>query len=185
MQKRVLLITGGPGVGKTTVLLKTVDLLKVKGFSVGGMLSRDMRSGTTRAGFEVMDLYTGKTGQLAHKDLKSGPQVGKYHVNIADLDAIGTEAVGWANKKCDVVAVDEIGPMELLSDKFRHAVTDAVDSQKLIIGTIHWKAGDNLVKEIKTREDAVIFVVTWENRSSLPSAIASEADKYLSVTELE
>lgn len=36
--KRVLLITGPPGVGKTTVLMKTIDILKGKGFKVGGML---------------------------------------------------------------------------------------------------------------------------------------------------
>ena len=41
LRKRVLLLTGNPGVGKTTVLMKTVNLLKERGFSVGGMLSRE------------------------------------------------------------------------------------------------------------------------------------------------
>ena len=30
MQKRILLLTGAPGVGKTSVLIKTVDALKAK-----------------------------------------------------------------------------------------------------------------------------------------------------------
>ena len=39
MQKRVLLLTGNPGVGKTTVLMKAVNALKEKGYCVGGMVS--------------------------------------------------------------------------------------------------------------------------------------------------
>jgi len=48
LHKRVLLLTGFPGVGKTTVLLKTVDALKAKGVSVGGMISQ--KYGRQRAG---------------------------------------------------------------------------------------------------------------------------------------
>ncbi|MEM3153495.1 MAG: nucleoside-triphosphatase, partial [Candidatus Bathyarchaeia archaeon] len=47
MPKRILLITGSPGVGKTTLLLKVVEALKARGCSVGGMVSREVRlSGT-------------------------------------------------------------------------------------------------------------------------------------------
>jgi nucleoside-triphosphatase THEP1 len=37
--KRALLLTGSPGVGKTTVLTKVVNILKEKGYRVGGMIS--------------------------------------------------------------------------------------------------------------------------------------------------
>ena len=93
MQKRVLLLTGAPGVGKTTVLIKTVDALKAKGVSVGGMISREAREGNVRVGFEIIDLTNGKHGWLAHINQKSGPQVGKYHVNLADLEKIGAAAI--------------------------------------------------------------------------------------------
>ena len=46
LQKRVLLLTGVPGVGKTTVLIKAVDALKAKGISVGGMISREVEKAT-------------------------------------------------------------------------------------------------------------------------------------------
>jgi nucleoside-triphosphatase len=185
LQKRVLLITGSPGVGKTSVLLKTIDMLKAKGFTVGGMLSREVRSSGTRVGFEVMDLYTGKRGWLAHTNQKYGPQVGKYHVNFADLEGVGTEAVKKAIKECDIVAVDEVGPMELFSERFRHAVEDATECRKPVVATIHGRIEDQLVKKIKTRQDAEIFVVTWENRDSLPPAIASKAVEYLAAARLE
>jgi nucleoside-triphosphatase len=142
LQKRVLLITGSQGVGKTAVLLKTTDMVKAKGFTVGGMLSREVRSSGIRVGFEVMDMYTGKTGWLANTNQKCGPQVGKYHVNFADVDSVGTEAVRKANKECDIVAVDEVGPIELFSEKFRHAVEDVVDGLNPVIATIHWRTED-------------------------------------------
>lgn len=114
-----MLLTGSPGVGKTTVLLKTVEALKAKGYNVGGMISREARVGGTRVGFEILDLTSSKHGWLAHVNQKSGPQVGKYRVNLEDLDEIGAEAIKKAVENFDVVAVDEIGPMELFSGRRR------------------------------------------------------------------
>ena len=54
--KRILLLTGTPGVGKTVVLTKVVNILKEKGYSVGGMISREVREGRVRVGFEMLDL---------------------------------------------------------------------------------------------------------------------------------
>ena len=112
MWKRVLLLTGNPGVGKTAVLMKTVDALKAEGYTVGGMISREVRESGTRVGFESHDLNSGRRGWLAHVNQKSGPQVGKYHVNIQDLDNVGAEAILAAVENCNVIAIDEIGLME-------------------------------------------------------------------------
>lgn len=128
MQKRILLLTGAPGVGKTTVLIKTVDALKAKGVCIGGMISREARENNTRVGFEIIDLTASKHGWLAHVNQKSGPQVGKYHVNLEDLDSIGAKSIAEATDKCEVVGIDEIGPMELFSLKFRQAVKQALES---------------------------------------------------------
>jgi nucleoside-triphosphatase THEP1 len=58
--KRVLLLTGSPGVGKTTVLTNVVNILKEKGYSVGGMISQEVREGGVRVGFEIFDLTSEK-----------------------------------------------------------------------------------------------------------------------------
>ncbi|MGQ9507747.1 MAG: NTPase [Candidatus Bathycorpusculaceae bacterium] len=179
LEKRVLLLTGNPGVGKTTVLLKAVEALKAKGYSVGGMISREVRSCGTRVGFEILDLSSGRRGWLAHVNQKVGPQVGKYRVNLADLDGVGAEAIFKAVMECEVIAIDEIGPMELFSEKFRLAVKKAVESLKLIIGVVHWKAKHRLFDEVKAREDAEIYVVTYENRDRIHEAILEKAIKYL------
>ena len=167
MQKRVLLLTGNPGVGKTTVLIKIVDSLKAEGISVGGMISREAREGNARVGFEIIDLTNNKHGWLAHVTQRTGPQVGKYHVNLEDLENIGATAISEAAEKCDVIAIDEIGPMELFSQKFKQAVKQALESKKLVLAVVHAKARDQLINEVKQREDAEIFTVTLANRDSL------------------
>ena len=175
MQKRVLLLTGASGVGKTTVLITIVDALKAKGISVGGMISREAREGNVRVGFEIIDLTNGKHGWLAHVNQKSGPQVGKYHVNLGDLEQIGAKAIAEALVKCDVVAIDEIGPMELFSQKFKQAVKQALESRKLLLAVVHAKASDPLINEAKQREDAEIFTVSLANRDMLAEDITKKA----------
>ena len=181
MQKRVLLLTGNPGVGKTTVLMKAVNALKENGCRVGGMISREAREGGTRVGFEILDLSNGRSGWLAHVNPKSGPQVGRYRVNIDDLNRIGAQAITDAVANCAVVAIDEIGPMELFSAKFKDAVHKALESSNPVLAVVHWKARDKLINEAKNRGDAEIFAVTQENRNNLPKILAQKTIKLLEV----
>ena len=176
--KRIFLLTGSPGIGKTTILLKIVEALKAKGCSVGGMVSREVRDGGTRVGFEVLNLKTKECGWLAHVNQKTGPQVGKYRVNLEDLNDVGVGAIISAVKDCNVVAIDEIGPMELFSVKFKQAVKEAVESGKLLIGVIHWRAKDKLIEMVKAREDAEIFTVTYENKDTLYKHILEKIEGY-------
>jgi nucleoside-triphosphatase len=166
-----LLLTGNPGVGKTTVLIKTVEALKAEGISVGGMISREAREGNVRVGFEIIDLTNNKHGWLAHINQRAGPQVGKYHVNLEDLDNVGATAIVEAVEKCDVIAIDEIGPMELFSQKFKQAVKQALESRKVVLAVVHAKARDPLINEAKQREDSEIFTVTLADRDKLVEEI--------------
>jgi nucleoside-triphosphatase len=178
LRKRVLLLTGNPGVGKTTVLMKTVDALKERGVCVGGMISREAREGGARVGFELLDLSSGRRGWLAHVNQKSGPRVGRYGVNMKDLNDVGAQAVTDAVENCDAIAIDEIGPMELFSARFKDAVRKALESRKLVMAVVHWKASDRLIWEAKSREDAETFTVTYGNRDGLPEALAEKAFQF-------
>jgi nucleoside-triphosphatase len=175
---RVLLLTGSPGIGKTTVLLKVVEALRANGYSVGGMVSREVRSCGTRVGFEILDLKSGRRGWLAHVNQKVGPQVGKYRVNLEDLEAVGAEAISRAVEECDVIAIDEVGPMELFSERFRMAVGKAVESDKLVVGVVHWKARHKLIEDVKAREDMEIYAITYENRNKIHETIIEKAIEY-------
>jgi nucleoside-triphosphatase len=173
--KRVLLITGTPGIGKTTTLIRAVDMLKGRGYKVGGMISREVREAGTRNGFEIIDLSSGKRGWLAHVNQKTGPSVGKYRVNLQDLNSIGVHAIMEATESCHVVAIDEIGPMELFSEKFKEAVQKALESPKPVIAVVHWKAQDRLLNEMKNMKNVETFTVTTENRDQLSQTLAEKA----------
>jgi len=179
LQKRVLIVTGSPGIGKTTVLTKTVGILKKQGHRVGGMLSREVRESGVRVGFEILDVGSGSRGWLAQVNLKNGPQVGKYRVNVADLNSVGAQAITQAVGTCQVVVIDEIGPMELFSLKFKEAVRQTLENGKWILAVLHWKAQDQLITEVRNREDAEEVVVNLENREKLPELLAEKANAFL------
>jgi len=176
--KRLLFVTGRPGIGKTTVLLNAAEGLQARGYHVGGMISREVRQGE-RVGFEIVDFRTGRRGWLAHVDQIVGPQVGKYRVNLSDLDSIGANAVLNASKDADVVVIDEIGPMELLSQAFKQSISEALDSSKLVLGVIHQSARDPVIESIKKRDDVFMATVDFANRKHLHNTLIQNALQYL------
>ena len=177
--KRLIFITGRPGIGKTSVLLRVVNALKARGYRVGGMISREVREMGTRVGFEVIDFRTGRKGWLAHITQPTGPRISKYRVNLSDLESIGVNSILEAIKDADVIVIDEVGPMELFSKTFKEAVIKAMESDKAVLGTIHYRARDPLINSIKSREDAEIIEVTYENRGSLHSLILDKVVRFL------
>ncbi|MCW4034125.1 MAG: NTPase [Candidatus Bathyarchaeota archaeon] len=177
--KRIILVTGPPGVGKTSVLRRSINELKTRKYEIGGVICRDVREGGVRVGFEIMDISTGTRGWLAHKNQTTGPKVGKYHVNLTDLDVIGAGSILDATKNADIIAIDEIGPMELLSTSFSDALLKAVESNKPLLGTIHYRLETPLIKSIKTRLDTEIVKVTYENRENLHNQIANQITEFL------
>jgi len=169
--KRLIFVTGPPGIGKTSVLLRLVNGLKNRGYEIGGMISRDVREGGVRVGFEIMDFSTGQRGWLAHVNQPTGPKISKYRVNLTDLEAIGVSSILDAIRNADIIIVDEIGPMELFSSAFRDVVVRAVESDKPVLGTVHFGLRNSIVNSLKNREDAEIFEVTYENREALHNLI--------------
>jgi nucleoside-triphosphatase len=177
--KRLFFVTGQPGVGKTSILLRIADALKAKGYDIRGMISREIREQGTRIGFEITDFYTEQKGWLAHVKQSSGPQVGKYRVNLDNLKNIGVNAILNAIKNADVIVVDEIGPMELFSQAFRDVILQAVNSTKPLLGTIHFRAQSPFISAIKARNDVEIFEVTIENRQNIYNLIITKILKIL------
>lgn len=172
--KRIILVTGPPGIGKTTIIRRTVNELRTKEYAIGGVICHEVREGGLRVGFELLDLSTGQRGWLAHVNQLTGPAVGKYHINLIDLDIIGAGSILDAVKNAEILAIDEIGPMELLSTAFSQAILEAVESNKPLLGTIHYKLSNSLIDRIKIRDDIEIIKITRENRGNLHKIVAEK-----------
>lgn len=168
-------LTGPPGIGKTTAMRLITRELRVHGRKVGGIITSEIRDSRGRLGFQIEDISTHKVGTLAHihEKLSDGPSVGKYHVNLFNIETIGAEAITNAVHTADVVIIDEIGPMELKSRGFIVAVESALGSQKGVIGTIHRMSTHPLVNAIRSNPDCHILEVSLHNRDKIPSDVAA------------
>ncbi len=158
--KKNILLTGNPGVGKTTIIKRVTSGLK----NIGGFFTEEIKEEGKRIGFRIVTI-DGKKGILAHKE-KGEFMIGKYSVNIKDLEEIAVESVFSAIKEKEIVIIDEIGKMEILSSKFREVVMEALDSPKIVIGVIH-KENSGFFKKIKERKDVELIEVRFDNRNHI------------------
>lgn len=158
-------VTGSPGIGKSTMVAKVAA---ASGMRVGGVLARDKRYKDRRIGFELLDLASGAVGMLAD-ETGTGPQLGKYRVHPEDLDGIGAKAVEDA-LKCELIIVDEVGPMELTSHRFISAVEMAISSPLPMLVVLHEWSNHRLAKKI--RSTFKVIAVTKDNRELLVDEIA-------------
>jgi nucleoside-triphosphatase len=160
------LITGKPGVGKTTVVQKIIE--RMRSVNIAGFYTAEIRSKGSRLGFELRGL-NGKRRTLAHVDIHSQHRVGKYGV---DTDGFETflATLDLLNPDVDLIVIDEIGKMELFSNRFRSLVRDVLDSHKQLLASIALEGG-GFIHEIKQRPDVQLFEVTLSNRDQLPEAL--------------
>jgi nucleoside-triphosphatase len=159
---RTILLTGRPGVGKTTVIKRVVEQL---GARAGGFYTAEMRKGGRRQGFKIVTL-DGQEGILSHVDIKGRPRVSRYGVNLTDLDEVAVAALRQAIAEADIIVVDEIGKMELFSEEFRKAVTEAVESVKPVLGTV-MATRDPWVDSLKALPQVTVIEVTQDNREQM------------------
>jgi nucleoside-triphosphatase len=176
--KTKIFLTGPPRIGKTTILLRSAEKLKAQGCKLGGVVSQELREKNVRVGFEICDYRLGIKGWLAHIRQPTGSRIGKYRVNLNDLNSIGATSILNALKDSDVVLIDEVGPMELLSEDFKEAVRKAIKSPQLLLGTIHYRTRHPFIKGIKANKEVDILTVTRKNRTRLPMSIVNSFIKF-------
>jgi nucleoside-triphosphatase len=106
-----------------------------------------------------------KEGILAHERIKSSRQVGKYGVNLSDIDRIAVPSM-MPSTLDQLVVIDEIGKMECVSERFKKTLGQVLDSDLPVVGSIAMK-GDRFIQKIKARSDVLLVTVTPQNRDEL------------------
>ena len=160
--KRALLLTGKPGTGKTALIKEALARTKVKR---SGFYTQEIRTGGIRQGFKIVTL-DGREAILAHVSISSPYQVSKYRVDVDSLNRVGVSVLRRALKESDLIVIDEIGKMELLSPQFREAVTLAISSGKKVLGTIILNP-HLFADEIKRHPEVETLLVTRDNRTEV------------------
>lgn len=166
-----VLLTGPPGSGKTTVVEDLIDTLEAAGLVAGGVYCPEIRSDGERRGFEIVDILSGESAVLAHVDRDAGPAVGKYRVDVGNVDETCRDAFPRAFDEADFVVVDEIAPMEVHSDVFVEQVRRGLDSDVPLVAVIHERSSSGFIGDVKDREDSQLFSVTKETGDDLPETL--------------
>ncbi|MBC7232431.1 MAG: NTPase [Chloroflexi bacterium] len=159
---RTVLLSGQPGVGKTTLIQKIIATMPGRW---GGFYTQEIRGKAARLGFEIVTL-DGHRALLAHIDKPGSPRVGKYGVYVENVDSVAVPALYRAVAESDYVVIDEIGKMELLSEAFRAAVLYAVQSPKTVLGSIIWQKHP-WADALKNMPGVSVLAVTLANRQRL------------------
>jgi len=169
-----ILVTGLPGVGKTTLIRKVLTRLPPD-IPAAGFFTGELREGGRRIGFEVETL-DGRKGVLSHVRLKSSWKVGRYGVDVGGFEKLVLPLL--QAREARLYVIDEIGKMECFSGPFVRSVKALLDAGLPVIGTVALKGG-GFIDSVKSRCDVTVVEVTVRTRDHLVGPIALELEKRL------
>jgi len=161
-----ILITGRPGVGKTTLVKRLLSQLK--SYCPVGFYTEEIRTGGIRRGFKLVGV-DGRELILSHVGIQSQYKVGKYCVDVAAFDSYMI-TLDHSKQGVKLVLIDEIGKMECMSSRFMRFVEDALNSREHVIATVGLRGG-GLISEVKRRSDSILYQITENNRMHLAAEI--------------
>ena len=163
---RTLLMTGRPGIGKTTIIQQVAQAL---GARAGGFYTEEIFGPGGRKGFRLVTL-DGREAVMAHHEFRTRNRVGRYGVDVAALDAVGVAAIRQAVQARDMVVIDEIGKMELFSGEFRGAVLKAMSSPKIVVATVMHTSMTGSTRS-RPLPQVTVWEVTNRNRDEMPARV--------------
>ena len=130
MTAKLTLITGPSGSGKSAWCTQFIEKAHANGLEVGGVLSRPVFTQGRKVGIDLVDLQTGEDRRLAN--LRTAESKGlitkRWHYEPQTLT--------WANlvlhdlQPCDIVIIDELGPLEFSRDEGLQEGMRIVDDQR-------------------------------------------------------
>jgi len=165
-----LLLTGKPGVGKTTVIKRALEGLT--DFKIAGFFTEEIREGRKRVGFKLKLVPGGEEGVLAHRDSSSPYRVGRYGVEVGAFEEKVIPHLKKAlQEKVDIMILDEIGAMELMSQTFKKLVKGFLKKDvPRVLGTLQQRSR-YLLMEWSVAERVNLIEVTEKNRDSLVAQV--------------
>jgi len=176
MTPRIVVVSGDSGIGKTTVCTQVAVLAKVRGLAVAGILSPSRWVAERRMGIDVEDIRSGQKRPLA----KARAEPGRGETN-------GPATVGWRFDRqslewgaavlrtatpCDLLIVDEIGPLELLRGEGWIEAMSVLraNDYRLAVVVVRPALVTLFLKSLDGREPLLLSITSF-NRDALPGQV--------------
>jgi nucleoside-triphosphatase len=157
-----VLITGAPGIGKTTLikhLIRDLAPVIVRGFYKEAIFENNIIKGYRLVTTELHEQI------LAHVYFESPEKIGNFGVNINGLNKLVDRELNL-NSGTELFIIDEIGRMECLSEQFCRQIHEILDSDVPLIASVAQIVTPEL-KVLKERKDITLVQVTQKNRETL------------------
>lgn len=165
-----LIVVGKPGSGKTSWCREYINWLGRHGFSVGGIISPETYKHGRRAGFDAIDLLTGKETSFArlssNRSFKGGESVGDYTISRDGILFACAAIERAVDSKCDLVVIDEVGILELRGKGLMPTVELALASAVNVLLIVR----SSLKEALQRRFPKCQFTVIADLTLSPPSA---------------
>ncbi|BCS92880.1 hypothetical protein L3N51_00769 [Metallosphaera sp. J1] len=126
-----ILITGRPGVGKTTLVKSLVNDLRE--LRIGGFYTEEIREMGERTGFSFVVIGNGSCTLASIKPIGK-ERVGRYFV-MDSLPLLSQVKDGI--EESELVIIDEIGPMEKRVRGLWNLIQEILSSSKPFVATVH------------------------------------------------
>ncbi|XP_050598234.1 cancer-related nucleoside-triphosphatase homolog [Bombus affinis] len=179
-----VLLTGPPGIGKTTLCKKLALMMEEQSYKFDGFYTEEVRGQSgSRIGFDVVLMKNrdekstlARIENVINQSQHSKYKVGNYHVFLNDFEAT---VLPVFDSNADILIIDEIGKMELFSQRFHDKIVKlffGTSKIPFIIATIPQmhkvpQRHLSLFQKLHADKRCKIINVNRQNRDNLPGEI--------------
>jgi len=133
MERKIFIVSGAIGEGKTSWLIKLTGLLREKGITTGGILALRITHDGIATGYDISDISSGMRTPFLRLTGSETMGVERFSVSEEGL-AAGQRALDpYANSKMDVVIVDEAGPLELRGMGWSNRIDELINNTRATV----------------------------------------------------
>lgn len=175
---RVVLISGPPGVGKSTCIDMVVAALPH--FVVDGIVCREVCKNGARDGFSIQTIGNQHSGLLASPEFASSIRFGTLNKNGTPrlgvchdfLNNVACPYLLNVSTSADLIVIDEIGLMQIASKVFHEALLFILNGPTPVLASIS-SSNDTLISALRDSSGYPSIQLTKSNRSFISEVLVA------------
>jgi molybdopterin-guanine dinucleotide biosynthesis protein A len=169
-----LLVVGEPGSGKTSWCREYIGWRRESVSSIGGILCPAIEQQGQRIGCNALNLLTDQEVPFArlsrHRSFRAGEKIGSYTISKDGISFACSAIKQAVESRCDLVVIDEVGPLELGGKGLMPAVELALASAVNVLIVVRSSLREALQRRFPEHEFVVVADFT-QSGSNMPELV--------------